>query len=671
MSRMYPSPEALRPHRAFSRWDLVVIPGFLVLLLLLTVGLRGATQPFGSGTPDLAVTLDPAALPYYGLRSLLRMAAALFGSLLFTFVYATVAVKVPRTEKVLIPVLDFLQSLPILGFLTVTTAIFLGVFRGSVLGLEAASVFAIFTSQVWNMTFSFYASLVTVPRELKEAAAAFRLSGWQRFWRLEVPYAMPGLVWNAMMSVSGGWFFVVASEVISVVGRDRAQSLPGIGAYVALAIEQADVRAMLAAALALLALVIVYDQLFFRPLVAWADKFKFEQSGGHDKAESWVLTALERAPLANRVARVPAPLWEWLWLKSARGDRPGVPEEPRPAGGRRARVLDGAFTLLVALGAAGLVWGLASFMFGPGLGIRDGRLLRPNLNVNPELSLDLAKRFAALGVPVGPDRTVWLSDVCTAAAGGAHLGPALATLLRERGVSTPADLAATCAAPLAPAGKVSLPEGLDVATLGLITALRVTGLVLLVTLVWTPLAVWVGLRPRMARVVQPLAQFGAAFPANLLFPLFVVAITRLRLSPEIWLSPLMVLGTQWYVLFNVVAGTTALPNDLKEAARVSRLSGALWWRRLILPGIFPAFVTGGITATGGSWNASIVAERVSWGSTTLVATGLGAYIARWSTGEFNPHVAVGMLAMGILVLTYNRCIWRPLYRLAEARYRLD
>ena len=545
MSRMYPSPEALRSHPPFSRGDLLVIPGFLVLLLFLTVGVRGATAPFGPGTPDLTVSLDPVFLPYYGLRSLVRMAAALVGSLLFTFVYATVAAKVPRTEKLLIPVLDFLQSLPILGFLTVTTAIFLGLFRGRVLGLEAASVFAIFTSQVWNMTFSFYASLVTLPRELKEAAAAFRLSAWQRFWRLEVPYAIPGLVWNAMMSVSGGWFFVVASEVISVVGRDRAQSLPGIGAYVARAIEQADLDAMLYAGLTLLGLVVVYDQLFFRPLVAWADKFKVEQSGGHEKAQSWLLTALQRARLANQVARLPAPLWEWLWLKSARGERPGVPEEPRFEGSRRDRILDGTVTVLVALGAAGLVWVLGSFLFGPGLGLRNGHLLRPNPNVNADLSPDLAKRFAALGVSVGSDQTVWLSDVCATTQGSQRLDAALAALLRERGVSVPADLAGACAAPLAPAAKVSLPEFLGVAGLGLITALRVTGLVLLVTLIWTPVAVWIGLRPRVAQLVQPLAQFGAAFPANLLFPLFVVAIARLRLNPEIWLSPLMVLGTQW------------------------------------------------------------------------------------------------------------------------------
>ena len=206
---------------------------------------------------------------------------------------------------------------------------------------------------------------------------------------------------------------------------------------------------------------------------------------------------------------------------------------------------------------------------------------------------------------------------------------------------------------------------------GLFTALRVTFFVLLVTLVWLPVGVYIGLRPRLTQWAQPLAQFGAAFPANLLFPLFVVTIAHLRLNPEIWVSPLMVLGGQWYILFNVIAGTVAIPNDLKEAARMYRLRGWGLWRRLLLPAIFPAFVTGGITATGGSWNASIVAEVVRWGNTTLVATGLGAYIARWSTGEFNPHVGLGMLVMGLLVLAYNRLIWRRLYQLAEERYRLD
>lgn len=671
MRRVFPSPEALRPRAPFSRWDLVVIPGVLVLLALFTLALQGATEPFGPTSPNLTVSLDPAHLPYYGLRTLLRMLAALLLSLVFTFVYATVAAKVPRTERVLIPILDFLQSLPILGFLTATTSIFLGLFRGNLFGLEAASIFAIFTSQVWNMTFSFYASLRTVPKELQEAAAMLRLSPWQRFWKLEVPFALPHLVWNAMMSVSGGWFFVVASEAINVVGRDQTQYLPGVGSYIALAIQQANTHAMLYAGVTLFLLVLLYDQLFFRPIVAWAEKFKFEQSESSDTAQSWVLTLLKRARLSQRIARLPQPLWEWLWLKSARRNRPGEALEPPPKQRGRARLADLAFNLGVALGSLGLLGVLLGYLFGPGLGFQGGRTLQPNPNLNLELSPEIAQRFAAVGIRPGADETVWLSQVCSATQGGKQLSSRLKALLREPGVRAPADLADSCRRPLAPAGKVSWPEVPEVLKYGLFTALRVSFFVLLVTLVWLPVGVYIGLRPRLTQWAQPLAQFGAAFPANLLFPLFVVTIAHFRLDPEIWVSPLMVLGGQWYILFNVIAGTVAIPNDLKEAARMYRLRGWGLWRRLLLPAIFPAFVTGGITATGGSWNASIVAEVVRWGNTTLVATGLGAYIARWSTGEFNPHVGLGMLVMGLLVLAYNRLIWRRLYQLAEERYRLD
>ncbi|MCX7739622.1 MAG: ABC transporter permease subunit [Meiothermus sp.] len=671
MRRLFPSPEALRRRAPFSRWDLLVIPGVLALLALLTLALEGATAPYAPTSPDLTVSLDPVHLPYYGLRSLFRMLAALLLSLLFTFTYATAAAKLPRAEKVLIPLLDFLQSLPILGFLTATTGIFLGLFRGSLFGLEAASIFAIFTSQVWNMAFSFYTSLRTVPKELQEAAAMLRLSSWQRFWKLEVPFAMPGLVWNAMMSVSGGWFFVVASEVISVVGRERDQYLPGVGAYVALAIERADFRAMLYAGLTLFVLVLLYDQLLFRPVVAWAEKFKFEQSAPEETAQSWVLTLLQRARLTRRIARLPQPLWEWLWRQSARKNRPGAALEPPPRLRFQTRRADLAFNLAVMLGALGLLGVLLGYLFGPGLGFGGGQMLQPNPNLNPALSPAIAQRFAGLGIRPDPDQAVWLSRLCAATQGGTVLEEGLKMLLREPGVKAPPDLKQACQKPLAPEGRVAWPEALEVLRLGLFTALRVTLVVLLATLFWLPLGVYIGLRPRLARFVQPLAQFGAAFPANLLFPLFVVAIVHFRLNPEVWVSPLMVLGAQWYILFNAVAGAAAIPNDLKEAARMYGLRGGLAWRRLLLPAMFPALVTGGITASGGTWNASIVAEVVRWGDTTLVATGLGAYIARWSTGAFNPHVGLGMLAMGLLVLAYNRLLWRPLYRLAEERFRLD
>lgn len=671
MRRFFPSPDSLRPRAPFSRWDLVVIPGVLVLLSLLTVALEGATQPFGPRSPDLTVSLEPAHLPYYGLRSLLRMLLAILLSLSFTLVYGSIAAKAPRSERALIPLLDFLQSLPILGFLTASTAIFVGFFRGSLFGLEAASIFAIFTSQVWNMTFSFYSALKTLPKELVEAAAMLRLSPWQRLWKLEVPYAMPGLVWNAMMSVSGGWFFVVASEVISVAGREREQYLPGVGSYIALAIQQADVRAMICAGISLFLLVLLYDQLFFRPVVAWAEKFRLEQSEAADTARSWILTLLQRARLTQRIARLPATLWEWLWLRSARGSQPGSALEGRSAPRRRERLADLGFNLGLAVASLSLLGVLLSYLFGPSLGFQGGRMLQPNPNLNRNFSPEIARRFASLGIAPGADRTVWLSQLCAASHGGQVVREEIRTLLQEPHVWTPANLAEACSQPLAPTGKVAWPEVWEALKYGLFTMLRVSVMVLLAACLWTPIGVYVGLRPHLARWAQPLAQFGAAFPANLLFPLFVVALASLRLNPELWLSPLMVLGTQWYLLFNVVAAATAIPNDLKEAARMHGLFGWAWWRRLVLPATFPALVTGGITAAGGSWNASIVAERVSWGSTTLVATGLGAYIARWSTGAFNPHVGLGMLVMGLLVLTYNRLLWQPLYRLAEERYRLD
>ncbi|GCE45800.1 NitT/TauT family transport system permease protein [Thermosporothrix hazakensis] len=672
MRFLLPAAGSLKPERYFSRWDFVIIPLFMVLLALLTIAFKGASRPFDEHTPDLLVSLDPVHLPYYGLRTIFRMLIAVLCSLLFTFLYATVAAKSRKAEKVLIPILDFLQSLPILGFLTVTTTIFLGLFHGNMLGLEAASIFAIFTSQVWNMTFSFYHSLVTVPKELKEAAAVLRLSAWQKFWKLEVPFSMQGLIWNTMMSVSGGWFFVVASEVISVVGRDHSQYLPGLGSYIALAIDRGNIPAMVYAALALLLLVLLYDQLAFRPIVAWSDKFKFEQSGAQEKPGSWMLTLIQRSRFLHTLARFPATLFERVTLSTGRGDRPGKPLEQPATTRRSARWTDALWNGVILLGFVAFAWMLAHYMLGPSLGFANGRLLQPNPNLNTGMTPEVARQFQQAGVTVGQDQTVYLSNVCAASKQGTQISPALNMTLHASGVATPANLQVRCAEAMTEPGQVAIAEIGEAIGLGLLTMLRVAVMIVIAALIWVPVGVWIGLRPRLAQSIQPLAQFLAAFPANLLFPLAVVLIAHFSLNPEIWLSPLIVLGTQWYILFNVIAGTLSIPNDLKESARVMGLRpwGWLWWKKLIIPGVFPSLVTGGITASGGSWNASIVAEVVSWGSTTLVATGLGAFIARWSTGEFNPHVALGMLIMGLLVLTFNRLLWRRLYRLAEERFSL-
>ena len=526
----------------------------------------------------LPISLAPSALPEYALRTVLRMAVALVLSLLFTLGYATLAAKSRRAEKILVPLLDVLQSVPILGFLSITVTGFIALFPGRLLGMELAAIFAIFTSQAWNMAFSFYQSLRTVPQELREVATVFRLSPWQRFWKLEVAYGMPALIWNTMMSVSGGWFFVVASEAITVAGHDV--TLPGIGSYIALAIERKDLHAIAYAILTMFAVILLYDQLLFRPLVAWADKFKFELTEGQDRPSSWALKLLQRTRLFRRLMVLPA----WLWELSLRWFPARARRQPR-----------------APLSAFVLAWQERLFA----------------------VVFAFAAVFAVLGI--------------------AHLVHA----------------------------EVGWREAGHVFFLGMVTAIRVVVLVLLASLVWVPVGVWIGLNPRWAERVQPLAQFLAAFPANLLFPLAVVLIVRFHLNVEIFTSPLMILGTQWYILFNVIGGAAAIPGDLREASRILGVGGWLWWRRVILPGIFPAFVTGAITAAGGSWNASIVAEWVSWGHTHLEATGLGAYITHWTAHGDLPRIALGISVMSLYVIVFNRVLWRRLYALAQQRMRLD
>ena len=522
------------------------------------------------------ITLDPANLPEYAIRTTLRMFAALAASLLFTFTYGTAAAKSRRAALVLVPVLDVLQSVPILGFLTFTVVFFMNLFPGQVLGLELAAIFAIFTSQAWNMAFSMYQSLKTVPADLQEAAVSFHLTGWQRFWKLEVPFAAPGLVWNTMMSMSGGWFFVVASEAVSV--GDNTWKLPGIGSYVALALEQKNIAAVCWAILAMLVVILAYDQLLFRPLVAWSAKFRFETTAGATASDPWMLRLMRRTQLLKSAGQLVGRATAFIG-----GLRLSFTGRVRSAASAQpSRLVDAAYIalLLVLVGLA--VWRVVRFASG-------------FLN------------FRDVEVAVG---------------------------------------------------------------LGLITLIRVVVLMILASLLWVPIGVWLGLRPVWARRAQPIAQFLAAFPANLLFPPFVVFIVYFQLSPDIWLTPLMVLGTQWYILFNVVAGAAAFPGDLKEAANNFRIGGFLWWRKVIIPGIFPYYITGAITASGGSWNAAIVAEVASWGDTKLQAHGLGAYIAEATDKGDMARVVLGVVVMSTFVVLFNRLLWRPMYGYAQRRLTL-
>ncbi len=556
-----------------SRWDWALLPLVLAVLALLAYGASQMTRPFQLGEP-LPVTLDAWELPYYLLRTTLRMFLALAASLVFAAVFAVLASKYRAAERVLVPMLDILQSIPILGFLSITVTGFIALFPGNLFGVECAAIFAIFTSQAWNMAFSLYQSMRTVPTELNEAAAVFQLSGWQRFWRLELPFAMPGLLWNTMMSMSGGWFFLVAAEAISVAGQDI--KLPGVGSYIALAIEAKDLGAIGWAILTMLAGIVLYDQLLFRPLVAWADKFRFEESGAEAVPQSWLLDWLRRARGVQRLAQWAArPLQHSLSALRRRHDGTSIRARPRPPLPGLARAWDA----VVAAGVLFALWRLASFVH----------------------------------------------------------------------------------------ADVGWAETVHVFVLGVYTLARVLIMIALALLVWVPVGVWVGMNPRWANRLQAVAQFLAAFPANLLFPLVVVLLVRWKLDPDIWLSPLIVLGTQWYILFNVIAGASSVPTELRYAAQNLGLTGWLRWKRYLLPAVFPSLVTGAITASGGSWNASIVAEYVSWGGTTLQAAGLGSYIAaQTAAGDF-PRIALGIGVMCLFVMVLNRLVWRRLYRLAEER----
>src|ERR1700737_4299996 len=486
--------QALRPH-FWGGVALVLVVGAMVLIVY---GGEQTALPL-SALDASPVSLDPTNLPVYALRTTMRMLLAIVCSIIFTFIYAALAAKSRRAEMVLIPLLDILQSVPILGFLTFTVVFFLNLFPGRVLGAELACVFAIFTSQAWNMTFSMYQAIRNVPKDLEEASQSFHLSGWQRFWRLDVPFAMPGLIWNTMMSMSGGWFFVVAAEAITV--GNTTVTLPGIGSYVALAIKEQNLPAIGYAILAMLLVIIAYDQLLFRPVVAWADKFRFEQTASATAPTSWTPDLFRRT--------------------------------------RALRALSYPFMILnKAISTLRVAWPKS--------------LMMPREKGPPSRAVD----------------ALWLAFIV------ASTGYAAWRIYEY--------LSAT----------LSPSDVLRAVGYGFVTLARVVVLIALATLIWVPVGVWIGLRPKLAERIQPLAQFLAAFPANLAFPVFVVVIVRYGLNANVWLSPLMILGTQWYILFNVIAGASAFPTDLREAAGSFHLKGWRWWVKVVLPGIFPYYITG-------------------------------------------------------------------------------
>jgi len=552
---------------------LMFAAGIAVFYGILTV----ARTWFGPFTPAVEISRSPAALPAYAGLSLLRITIAYVLSLVFAVVYGYIAAYNPRAERFMIPLLDVLQSIPVLSFLPAVMLAMVALFPSRQLGVELGAIVLIFTGQVWNMAFSFYASLKSIPSELREAAGIYRFSWWQRFTEMELPFSAIGLVWNSMMSVAGGWFAVMACEMFVLGSRDFR--LPGLGSYLQTAASAGDTASMMWGVATMIAVIVLLDQFVWRPVIAWAEKFKVEQVESTDVPHSWVLDLLLHSrALAQLRRKAILPIRESLMSHFSRR------HEVQPA----------------VEGSTWKTWLL---------------------------------RF--LGVLVLGSTGYAVARVVVLLTGLNHSEMA------------------------------ELGRGLVATFLRVLVAL-------LLGAAWTiPVGVKIGFNPKLARVAQPLAQIAASVPANAFFPVILLVLVRLGGGLGIGSIVLLLLGTQWYILFNVIAGAMAIPTDLKEVCSVCRITGLERWRKLILPGIFPYLVTGMVTASGGAWNASIVAEYFHFKGQTFSTTGLGATISQATdSGNFDLLIAA-TIVLAAVVVTVNRLLWRRMYRLAETRFKLE
>lgn len=558
----------------FRLVDVLVLCGIIALFYgLVRVGAT-TDRPFRPDRPP-AVSTDPWELPYYAARSVFRMFAGLVPSVLVTFAFGTWAARSRRAAKVIVPAVDILQSVPVLTFLSITVTGFIALFPHSTLGLECASIFAVFTALVWNMILAFYQSLTTQPRELDEAARLLRLTRWQRFWTVDVPSGMIAQVWNGMISFGAAWFALCASETISVAGTDNA--LPGVGSYVAQALDNGEGGRVALAIAVMVVMVTSVNFLFWRPVTAWAERFRTEDCEIAEQPRSWILQLLRHSALPAALGRLLRPTGEHL---------------------------DRAMRIVLGTGSARL---------------RHDPVRRRRADL---------VFYTLYAITVG-----WM------------VWQAFAYVLDN--------------VPSAEVGHAAL--------IALITYGRVLLLVAFATVVWVPIGAWIGMNPRISRLAQPVVQVLASFPTNFVFPLAVIVLGASGISLNWGCIALMALGAQWYVLFNVIAGASAIPGDLREAAADLGLRGRLRWKALILPAVFPSYVTGALTASGGAWNASIQAEIVTYGSTTLTAVGIGAYIQQ-ATGDGDfPRNFLGAVLMSVYVVLFNRLLWRRLYRIAQRR----
>jgi NitT/TauT family transport system permease protein len=575
-------PKVTRP--AGSRWSWAFLIDIAVFLFVFAAifGVYAIGRSWlGPSQPHVEISQNPRDLPLYAFYSLVRISVAYALSLVFALAYGYVAASSRRAEVIMVPLLDILQSIPVLSFLPGVMLAMVAIFPHSQFGVELGSILLIFTGQVWNIAFSFYSSLKTVPRELHEAAVIYRFSRWQRFAKLDLPFSTIGLVWNSMMSVAGGWFFLMACEMFVLGNRDFR--LPGLGSFLQTAASNGNTRAILWGVAVMIAVIVLLDQLVWRPIIVWADKFKFEQVESADAGQNTLLNLIGRASIVLRLYRfLIQPVFEWLGRTFSLGARRAAETFSAPKQYRARRWIG-------YLMAGGVLVGLGFAVF--------------------------------------------------------HAARELSDLHREDYI----ELLQSCA----------------------LTFLRVNTALILGALWTVPVGVAIASSPRMARIALPLVQMAASIPATALFPIILLFLLRLRGGLEIAAMLLMLLGTQWYILFNVIAGAMAIPTDLKEAAQIYRFGRWDRWRHLTLPGIFPYLITGMVTASGGAWNASIIAEYFHFQGRIVSTPGLGSTISSASdAGRFDVLLA-STLIMATVVVLINRLLWRRLYRLASSRFKLE
>ena len=561
--------------------DLFAISVVASVIIFFALGAHNLDIPASDLTYQ-QINLDTKNIPYYAFHTTFRMLIAIVLSVIFSLTYATLAAKSKRMEEILMPFLDILQSVPILGYISFTVTAFIALAPNTVLGLEMAVIFAIFTSQAWNLTFSIYQSMKSIPLELEEAAIIFKMNKWQKFWRLEVPYCMPGIIWNMTISMAGGWFYVAASESITV--GSNTITLPGLGSYIALALTQQNIEAIFYAVSAMCIVIFIYNFIIFNPLIVWANKFKYEMTKGEVTNTNLVLEILRSSKIISVIRK--------------------------------------------------LLGDVVDFFV--------------NIHIVSRKSVKIAPYIEPTNIPNTVTKSsinfVWYSALLL---GLTYLVHYIHSFL----VVT-----------------ISLADIQSVFFLVTITFLRIVVMISLLSLILIPIGVYIGIRPHLTTLVQPMLQFLASFPVNIFFPIVVIYLTRYHLNPDIWLSPLMVLGTMWMLLFNIMSGASQIPTEIKEVYHLFGIKGLLWWRKVMIPAILPSYITGAITSSGNAWNASIIAEAVSWGDKHIYATGIGSYITRATTEGNFPHIAIGIITMSVVVVFFNKIFWQPLYNYATSKY---